>query len=185
MWNKLIDNFSRIFVGALFIFSGLIKLNDPVGTEIKLEEYFTVFADSFSPVFEIFIPWALGIALFLVVLEIVLGVAVLLNYRMKVTTVILLLLILFFTGLTFFSAYTGKVTDCGCFGDAIPLTPWQSFYKDIILLVFVLHLFWHRKRMQPILSTAANRTIISFTTLLSVLVGWYAIEHLPYIDFRP
>ncbi len=185
MLNKVIDVFSRVFVGTLFIFSGLVKLNDPIGTEIKLEEYFTVFADSFSSIFSIFIPWALGIALFLIVLEIVLGVAVLLNYRMRWTAVVLLILMIFFTALTFFSAYTGKVTDCGCFGDAIPLTPWQSFYKDIILMVFVLHLFWHRKRYSPSLSTKANRTIVAFVGLLSVLVGWYAIEHLPYIDFRP
>ncbi|MCA6078057.1 BT_3928 family protein [Fulvivirga sedimenti] len=185
MLNKLIDTFSRVFVGSLFIFSGLVKLNDPIGTEIKLEEYFTVFADSFSPLFSIFIPWALGISLFLIVLEIVLGVAVLLNYRMRYTAVVLLVLMIFFTGLTFFSAYTGKVTDCGCFGDAIPLTPWQSFYKDLILMVFVLHLFWHRKRFIPSFRTGVNRTIVAFAGLLSVLVGWYAIEHLPYIDFRP
>jgi uncharacterized membrane protein YphA (DoxX/SURF4 family) len=185
MWNKFIDTFSRIFVGALFIFSGLVKLNDPIGTEIKLEEYFTVFADSFSPIFSIFIPWALGIALILIILEIVLGVAVLLSYRMKVTSVILLLLILFFTGLTFFSAYTGKVTDCGCFGDAIPLTPWQSFYKDLILLVFVLHIFWYRKRMKPFLPIMVNRLTVGITAIISLLVGWYAIEHLPYLDFRP
>jgi len=185
MWNKFIDAFSRLFVGLLFIFSGLVKLNDPIGTEIKLDEYFTVFADSFSPVFSIFIPWALGIAMFLIILEIVLGVAVLLNYRMKFTTVVLLLLILFFTGLTFFSAYTGKVTDCGCFGDAIPLTPWQSFYKDIILLVFVLHLFWYRKRLKPFLPVMVNRLAVGITGIVSLIIGWYAIEHLPYIDFRP
>ena len=185
MWNKIIDQFSRIFVGALFIFSGLVKLNDPIGTEIKLEEYFTVFADTFSPIFSIFIPWSLAIAMFLIVLEIVLGVAVLLNYRMRVTSVILLALILFFTVLTFFSAYTGKVTDCGCFGDAIPLTPWQSFYKDVILLVFILHLFWHSKRLKPDTGPVFNKAVLAITTVMSFIIGWYAIEHLPYIDFRP
>ncbi len=185
MLNKIIDHFSRIFVGGLFIFSGLIKLNDPVGTQIKMEEYFTVFADSFASFFSWFIPAALPISMFLSVLEIVIGVAVLIQYRMKVTSVILLALLLFFTALTFFSAYTGKVTDCGCFGDAIPLTPWQSFYKDVILLVFVMHLFWHRRRLAPLVEMKLSRVLLIATTVISIFVGYYAIAHLPFIDFRP
>ena len=185
MLNRFIDQFSRFFVGGLFIFSGLIKLNDPIGTEIKMEEYFTVFADSFASFFSWFIPLALPIAFFLIVLEIVLGVAILLQYRMKLTTVVLLLLMVFFTALTFFSAYTGKVTDCGCFGDAIPLTPWQSFYKDIILMVFVMHFFWHRDRLNSVLPDKVSVGILSVTTILAFFTGYYALEHLPYKDFRP
>jgi len=185
MLNKIIDNFSRFFVGGLFIFSGLIKLNDPIGTKIKLQEYFDVFATDFGSFFEIFIPFALPIGLLLIVLEVVLGVAVLLNYQMKKATWVLLVLMIFFTFLTFYSAYFDKVTDCGCFGDAIPLTPWQSFYKDLILIVFVLHLFYHRKRFEPILRTRTGHFAIGAVTIVSFIVGIYAIEHLPYIDFRP
>jgi uncharacterized membrane protein YphA (DoxX/SURF4 family) len=185
MKNKLIDNFSRIFVGVLFIFSGLVKINDPVGTQIKLEEYFTVFADSFASFFSVFVPYALPIAMFLIVLELVLGVAVLIQYRMNITATVLLLLMVFFTLLTFYSAYTGKVTDCGCFGDAIPLTPWQSFIKDVVLMVFVLHLFWHRKRLSPLVRPGMGTTLIGLVLIISTGIGWYAIAHLPYIDFRP
>lgn len=185
MWSKIIDNFSRIFVGALFIFSGLVKINDPVGTQIKLEEYFTVFASEFAGFFELFVPYALPIAVFIIVLELVLGVAVLLQFRMTVTTTVLLLLMIFFTILTFYSAYTGKVTDCGCFGDAVPLNPWQSFTKDIILMVFVLHLFWHRKRLVSLVSPKIGTIVVVLSAVISVAIGWYAIAHLPYIDFRP
>lgn len=185
MLNKIIDNFSRIFVGGLFIFSGLIKLNDPIGTKIKLEEYFDVFSTDFGSFFEIFIPYALPIALILVVLEVVLGFAVLLNYKMEKTTWVLLGLMVFFTFLTFYSAYFNKVTDCGCFGDAIPLDPWQSFYKDVILMVFVLHLFWHRRRFEPMLRTRTGHFTIIGITIISFMIGIYAINHLPYIDFRP
>jgi len=185
MLNRIIDIFSRVFVGGLFIFSGLIKLNDPIGTKIKLHEYFDVFATDFGSFFEIFIPLALPIGLILIVLEIVLGFAVLLNYKMKQATWILLVLMVFFTFLTFYSAYFNKVTDCGCFGDAIPLTPWESFYKDLILMVFVLHLFWHRKRFEPILRSRPGHFIIGGVTVLSFIIGIYAINHLPYIDFRP
>jgi hypothetical protein len=182
--RKYIDLFSRFFVGGLFIFSGLIKLNDPIGTEIKLEEYFEVFAVDFGSFFELFIPFALPIGLLLVVLEVVLGVALLVNYRMRETTWILLLLIVFFTFLTGYSAILNKVTDCGCFGDAIKLTPWESFYKDLVLIVFIMHLFWYRKSYEPVLNNRTGHGVILVTTLLCFFLGIYAIRHLPFIDFR-
>lgn len=182
--RKYIDGFSRFFVGGLFIFSGLIKLNDPVGTEIKLEEYFEVFSADFGSFFQLFIPYALPIGLILVVLEVVLGVAVLINYRMRLTTTVLLVLIIFFTFLTGYSAILNKVTDCGCFGDAIKLTPWQSFYKDLILIVFILHLFWYRKSYDSVLRSRVGHAVMAGVTIISFFLGIYAIRHLPFIDFR-
>lgn len=184
MFQKITDQLSRFFVGGLFIFSGLIKLNDPVGTKIKLEEYFEVFAQDFGSFFHWFVPYALEIGMFLIVLELVLGVAVLIYYRMHQTTLVLLALMVFFTFLTFYSAYFDKVTDCGCFGDAIKLTPWESFTKDIILLFPVLHLFWYRKKYQPVFYTKEGHSIIALTTAVFLFLGIYAIRHLPFIDFR-
>lgn len=184
MLRKILDQFSRFFVGGLFIFSGLIKLNDPVGTEIKMHEYFEVFAADFGSFFKIFIPYALEIGFIMVVLEIVLGVAVLINYKMKITTWVLFGLLLFFTFLTFYSAYFNKVTDCGCFGDAIKLTPWESFTKDVILMAFVLHLLWHHKRYTPVLRTREGHAVVAGVTIMSIFLGVYAIRHLPFIDFR-
>ncbi|MEO1051241.1 MAG: BT_3928 family protein [Bacteroidota bacterium] len=181
---KLIDNIVRFIVGGLFIFSGLVKLNDPVGTEIKLEEYFDVFSTDFGSFFEIFIPYALPIGLFLVVLEIVLGVAVLINYKVKTTIWILLVMIIYFTFLTGYSAILNKVTDCGCFGDAIPLTPWQSFYKDLILVVLIGYLFMRKHTFEPLLRTRVGHFSVGVITIVSFFVGIYAINHLPYIDFR-
>src|SRR5688572_761421 len=182
--KRIIDQFSRFFVGGLFIFSGLIKLNDPIGTEIKLEEYFEVFADDFTSLFLYLKPIALELGLVLIVLEVVLGIAVLINYRMNVTTKILLGLIVFFTFLTFYSAFYNKVTDCGCFGDAIKLTPWESFSKDIVLILFILHLFWYRKGYQPVLRSREGHAVVIATTLLCFYLGLYAIRHLPFVDFR-
>jgi uncharacterized membrane protein YphA (DoxX/SURF4 family) len=127
-------------VGGLFIFSGLIKINDPVGTQIKLEEYFEVFTQDFGPFFHFFVPYALPIAVAMCVLEVVLGVALWVGFRPRLTRWSLLALIVFFTFLTFYSAYFNKVTDCGCFGDAIKLTPWQSFGKDVVLTGLILGL---------------------------------------------
>lgn len=184
MFQRIVDQFSRFFVGGLFIFSGLIKLNDPIGTKIKMEEYFEVFAVDFGSFFHYFIPYALEIGMIMIVFEIVLGVAVLLFYKMNFTTISLLLLMVFFTFLTGYSAFTNAVTDCGCFGDAIKLTPWQSFYKDLILMVFILHLFWYRKRYVPVLRTREGHAAVALITIVSFALGVYAIQHLPFIDFR-
>lgn len=182
--NKYIDPFSRFFVGGLFIFSGLIKLNDPVGTQIKMEEYFEVFTADFGSFFHYFIPWALEIGMIMIILELMLGVAILFFWRMNLTTWVLVLMMTFFTFLTFYSAYFNKVTDCGCFGDAIKLTPWESFSKDIVLMVFVMHLFWYRKSYKPFLRDQLGNGVVIATGVLSLVVGIYAIRHLPFIDFR-
>jgi uncharacterized membrane protein YphA (DoxX/SURF4 family) len=183
-FTRIADQAARFFVGGLFIFSGLIKLNDPIGTAIKMEEYFSVFAADFGSFFGLFVPYALEIGMIMIILEIVLGVAVLIFWRMNLTAWLLLLLMVFFTFLTFYSAYFNKVTDCGCFGDAIKLTPWESFFKDVILMFPVLHLFWHRKRYTPVLRTREGYAVVGIATALSLFVGVYAIRHLPFIDFR-
>ena len=180
-----ITQVARFLVGGLFIFSGLVKLNDPVGTAIKLEEYFNVFATDFAPFFAYLVPAALFFSVFLSVLEVILGVAVLLWYRMQTTAWVLLALIVFFTFLTFYSAYFNKVTDCGCFGDFIVLTPWQSFTKDIILLLFIAVIFIYRQRSIATLPFQTSSVIVGAVAAVSVLIGIYAIRHLPYFDFRP
>lgn len=181
---KGLDWIVRFLVGGLFIFSGLIKINDPVGTQIKLQEYFEVFASDFADFFHLFVPAAMELGMFLIILEVVLGVAVLIKYRMGITTWILLLLIIFFTFLTFYSAYFNKVTDCGCFGDAIPLTPWESFYKDVVLVVLIGYLFFRRNKLSPLFRASIGNALILSVTIITFFLGYYAIEHLPYIDFR-
>ena len=178
---KYIVHFSRIFVGILFIISGLIKLNDPIGFSYKLDEYFG------EPVFNLpfLIPFTLVIALFVVILEVVLGVMLLVGYKVKFTVWSLLLLILFFTFLTFYSAYFDVVKDCGCFGDALKLTPWESFTKDLVLLFFILILFVFRKHI----NTLFNDKFAGIVSIVSILacsfLGYYVLNHLPVIDFRP
>ena len=185
---------SRYLVGLILIFSGAIKINDPVGTQIKLEEYFSLFSTDFTSIFEILIPYALMISVFLCCLEIVIGVALIINYRMKLISKILLGLIVFFTFLTFYSAYFNKVTDCGCFGDAIKLTPWQSFYKDLILLSFSLIIYFlHSKlryqdgffKIKIFEDNVFKNGVIIFISVISLVISYTAINFLPFIDFRP
>lgn len=180
---KVLHSVARYLVGGLFIFSGLIKINDPVGTQIKLEEYFTVFSIDIAPFFNSLKPASLFLSVTLSTLEVVLGIALLFKYKEKITTSILLGMIIFFTFLTFYSAYFNKVTDCGCFGDAIKLTPWQSFGKDIVLLVLIIVLFLKRKTVaekQGSLSTI----LVGVSLVLSLIVSFNAIKHLPVVDFR-
>ena len=181
---KILNSVARYLVGGLFIFSGLIKVNDPVGTQIKLEEYFTVFAVDIAPFFESLKPLALFFSILLSTLEVVLGIAILLKYREKLVTSLLLAMIVFFTFLTFYSAYFNKVTDCGCFGDAIKLTPWQSFIKDIVLLVFIVVLFMGRKKNDLGEPTKMRHISVAATTLFCLAVAFWSINHLPSIDFR-
>lgn len=181
---KIIKEAARYLVGALFIFSGIIKVNDPIGTAIKLEEYFDVFAYDIAPFFEWFVPAALFLSILLSVLEVVLGIALIIGFKMPRTSWALLLMIVFFTFLTFYSAYFNKVTDCGCFGDAIKLTPWQSFYKDIILLVLIVVIFINRKNYTSWFSEKFGYIKVIGSTIVLTLTANYAVRHLPFVDFR-
>ena len=174
-------NICRILVGVLFIISGLIKLNDPVGFSFKLEEYFSPAVLDLS----FLMPYALVISLIVVILEVLLGVTLLLGYKRNLTVWSLLLMILFFTFLTFYSAYFNKVTDCGCFGDAIKLTPWESFAKDVILLVLILILFKWRRKIKSIFRPYTTRIIVLVSLLFCVVLAYYVLNHLPVVDFRP
>ncbi|MCF8277661.1 MAG: DoxX family membrane protein [Flavobacteriales bacterium] len=178
---KLITDIARYFVGVLFIFSGIVKANDPLGFSYKLEEYFEEFAKLgeywgfLEPFFHFCHDYALPQAIFLVVLEVVLGVAILVRFKTRLTATLLLLLIMFFTALTFASAYFGIVKTCGCFGDAIPLTAWESFYKDVILSVLILIIFIRQKQIS-ISETGVNDFVLAGVGSLIMLKLSYDLE---------
>lgn len=178
---KYLVNISRILVGLLFIFSGLIKINDPVGFSFKLEEYFgpTVFNIDFL------LPYVLPLAIFIVVLEVLLGVFLLIGLKKELTIYSLFAMIVFFTFLTWYSAYFNKVTDCGCFGDAIKLTPWESFTKDVILLVLIVIIMIGLKYIKPLFNNKLLYIFPSISLILCILIVNQVLSHLPLIDFRP
>ncbi len=178
---KILVGISRIFVGILFLISGLIKLNDPVGFSFKLQDYFAPEVLNL----DFLTPYALVIAIVLVIYEVLLGVMIIFGYAKKFTLWSLLIMIVFFTFLTFYSAVTGKVTDCGCFGDALKLTPWESFYKDVVLLVLILILFFGRKYIQPFFSRNTRSLIVFASFIFCLGITYYVLMHLPIIDFRP
>ncbi|NPE49518.1 BT_3928 family protein [Sphingobacterium prati] len=172
--------FCRIFTGLLFIFSGFIKANDPTGFGYKLQEYFEVFH------LTTFNEYATAIAVVICGFEILLGALLLFGVYANLVAWGLLLLILFFTFLTFYSAFFEVVTSCGCFGDAIPLTPWQSFSKDLVLLALILIIFFNRKQIRSIIKGSGNQFVVTLVTaIVSLGIGIYTVNYLPFIDFLP
>lgn len=172
--------FCRIFTGLLFIFSGFIKANDPTGFGYKLQEYFEVFH------LTAFNEYATAIAVVICGFEILLGALLLFGVYANLVAWGLLLLILFFTFLTFYSAFFEVVTSCGCFGDAIPLTPWQSFSKDLVLLALILIIFFYRKQIRSIIKGFGNQFVVTLiTAVVSLGIGVYTVNYLPFIDFLP
>ena len=175
------QNFLKILrwsVGLLFIFSGLIKANDPLGLSYKMQEFFDVWGIQFLN------DYTLGFALVMNTLEIVAGIALLIRFPYKKTLWLLLGLIVFFTFLTGYALFSGKIKTCGCFGDCIPLTPKTSFIKDIVLLVSIIILLLNIKKAK----FNTNKYLTFFIILTTSAVGYgqyYVLTHLPVIDCLP
>ncbi|MFD2823219.1 BT_3928 family protein [Lacinutrix iliipiscaria] len=177
---KYITHLCRLLVGGLFIFSGLIKLNDPLGFSYKLQEYFS--ADVLNlPFLE---PYALAISVFVVVLEVVLGVFLLIGYKQKFTVWSLFAMIVFFTFLTFYAWYFDKVKDCGCFGDFLPMKPIESFIKDLILLALIVVLLIGLRYIKPLFSKLGTTLLALLGFVGSLWFGYHVLMHLPTWDFR-
>jgi len=171
---------SRIFVGAMFIFSGFVKLVDPIGSQYKFEEYFSEGVLNL----EFLIPYALPFSILLIIVEIMLGVSLLLGYKSKITTWSLLGITTVFLFLTWYSAYYNKVTDCGCFGDAIKLTPWETFWKNVLLIGLILLLLIGVKNIKALFSKRINTSLIILSFVSFSYITIHVLNHLPIIDFR-
>ena len=193
---KPVLNIARILVGALFIFSGLVKANDPLGLSYKMKEFFEIWnsdlehssfflKNSFINLFHFLHEHSLALSIFMIAFEVIAGVALLLGWRMKIFSWLLLLLTLFFTFLTGYAFYSGRFTNCGCFGDCLPITPKTSFLKDIILTVLILFLFANRKNIHPYFSARTNFAALIASTAFVFLLQWYVLNYLPIVDCLP
>ncbi len=177
----MITTILRYLIALIFIASGFVKAVDPVGFSFKLEEYFSpgVFNMPFLESF------ALPLAILVCFVEVVLGLMLLLKFKLRLTLILLIALCVFFGFLTFYSAYFNVVTDCGCFGDALKMTPWQSFWKDIALLIGLL-ILWFATRKQPETENKNNLRlmILGLGIAITVFYLYSGIRHEPLIDFR-
>lgn len=176
---KYILHLFRIIVGVLFIFSGLIKANDPSGLSYKMQEFFEVWNLS------MFNDATLVFSILMIAFEIIAGVAVLIGWRFELFSWLLFILIVFFTFLTGYAVFSGKIRECGCFGDCIKLTANQSFYKDLVLFLMIGVLLKYRKTIKPIFSNIISMVVLLLTTTASVAMQMHVLQHLPYVDCLP
>jgi uncharacterized membrane protein YphA (DoxX/SURF4 family) len=186
----------QAIVAILFIISGLVKANDPLGLAYKMEEFFELWIDGLksghffakAPLIsflDFFNHHTLFLAITMITLEIVTGVALLLGWMKKFVLYLLLVLIVFFSFLTGYAYLSGKFTNCGCFGDCLPITPMTSFMKDLLLLALILVLIFGQKYIQPVLSKTVRAAIVTLSLLVTLLLQWYVLSYLPLVDCLP
>lgn len=189
--NPLLNSFLwliRIVVGGLFIFSGLVKANDPMGLAYKMGEFFEAWAikDQFMPsLMHVLNNHALAFSVIMISLEIVAGIALIIGYCYKFFAWIIFLLTAFFTFLTAYVLFSGNIKACGCFGDCIPLTPKETFTKDIVLLILITILLLFRKHIHSLFSSRLSNIIILIGLILSIYMQVHALKNLPYKDCLP
>jgi hypothetical protein len=176
---NIIRHISKLFVGLLFIFSGTVKAIDPLGTVYKLQDYFSAFNIGFLK------DLALVFTILLCTAEFIAGISLLFNLRYKNGLWLVIIMMSVFTPLTLILAIKNPVSDCGCFGDAIKLTNWQTFWKNAILLIPSLFLFITRNRKSPVRPGIREWTILSALILVFIAFILYNLRYLPVIDFLP
>lgn len=169
----------RIIVGVLFIFSGLVKANDPMGLTYKMKEFFEVLDLTF------FDKYAFTFSVLMIAFEIVSGVALLLGYAFRIFSFLLLLLNFWFTFLTAYALYSGKIKECGCFGDCIKISNEETFGKDVVLSIMSIILFIFRNRVTPVLKGKAGHIVMLIVAIFAFGIQWWALKHLPFHDCLP
>ena len=178
---RLIASISRILLGLVFIFSGVVKAIDPLGTVYKIEDYLKAFGGFFTEL----LPMAEVAAWALIILELLLGVCMVLNIRTQWTAWVSLLFYLVMTPLTLYIALTNPVSDCGCFGDAVVLTNWQTFWKNVVLIILAIILVACRKHTRQLWSNWMEMVLTVLTIVVAVAFMTWTRLHLPLKDFRP
>jgi uncharacterized membrane protein YphA (DoxX/SURF4 family) len=169
----------RIALGLVFLFSGFVKAIDPIGGGYKIAEYLTAFGmDSLSVV-------SVGLSIIQSTFEFLLGACLLLGVYRRNTSIATLAVMILMTPLTLYLAVREPVTDCGCFGDAITLSNWETFLKNVVLLAAAVYLFLHFRRVNRIFSHGLNFTITAWITVFILCISYYCYSYLPIIDFRP
>jgi len=176
---KIAVTITRWLVGLLFIFSGLIKANDPLGLSYKMLEFFEAWGWHF------FDSYTLALSIFMIVCEVLAGVAVIIGWRIKWVSWFLLLLILFFTFLTGYVLFSNKIKECGCFGDCVPLSAINTFLKDIVLLLLILFIFFNTHSIRSFFQTKTSFLILLATLFITTAGQLYVLRYLPFLDCLP
>jgi len=177
--KKIIVEISRIILGAVFVFSGFVKAVDPLGTAYKIKDYLTAFNLGY------FDFTALPLSYIQFAVEFSIGICILLGVYRRANTILALIMMIVMTPLTLYLAIKNPVTDCGCFGDALVLTNWQTFFKNLPLLLMAICLFLWYKSITPVFTKKCNSLITFWVYLFIIGLGLYCFYFLPVLDFRP
>ena len=179
--KNMLVSIARTLLGVVFVFSGVVKAIDPLGTVYKIEDYLKAFGGFFTDL----LPMAEVAAWCLIILELLLGVCMLLNVRTQWTAWISLLFYMVMTPLTLYIALTNPVSDCGCFGDAVVLTNWQTFWKNVVLIILSILLVVLRKSVRQLWINWMEMLIAALTIAVAIAFMAWTKHHLPIKDFRP
>ena len=176
---RILSEVCRLILGATFLLSGFTKVVDPWGTAIKINEYLSIYG------FEFLEPGSMAFSIWLCGAEMMMGCMLLCKVRIRLVSIFALVSMLFFTGLTLLSATIIPVEDCGCFGEALKLTPWQTFFKNLVLLPMAA-VVWYRYRHDRIFAFRRAEVVLTlFFFLLTMGLGTWCYRHLPLMDFLP
>lgn len=186
----------RFLVGILFVFSGLVKANDPLGLGYKMQEFFELWSSGlaasdfflknpFVSAFSFLHEHVLFLSVVMITLEILAGVALIIGWRKTAVINLLLVLMIFFTFLTGYAYLSGKFRNCGCFGDCIPITPLTSFVKDLVLLGLIVFLAAQKKYITPLFSGRSGAAVLISSLIAALGLQWYALNYLPVVDCLP
>lgn len=176
---KITVTIIRVIVGLLFVFSGLVKANDPLGLSYKMQEFFEIWN------LHQFNSWSLLMSVLMNAFEIIAGTALIVGWRIKLFSWLLLLLIVFFTFLTGYTYITGMPKNCGCFGDCLPISSKTSFLKDVALTIMIVFLFWKQKYIKPFLSPTFTTIKMIGVTIFAFGFQWYTLNYMPVVDCMP
>lgn len=178
-WIRLLIILSRWVVGATFIFSGFVKAIDPMGSVYKFNDYFVAFG------LEFLIPLSLIFAVLLAAFEFMIGVNMFLGSYCRLTSCLVLFTMIFMTPLTLYLAIANPVSDCGCFGDALILTNWQTFFKNVLLLAITIFLFIFNNRIRGIYNRPVQWITVLYSLIFVFAISWIGYNYQPILDFRP
>lgn len=176
---KIIKEICRILVGIIFIFSGFVKAIDPIGSMYKFADYFDAFHLSFLN------NMALPFAILLNIAELTIGILLFVKIRIRFAAWALVFFMSFFTILTFILAVFNPVSDCGCFGDALIMTNWQTFFKNILIFAITIVVFWKRNEYKTVFPNDIQAILAVLTLFIGVYISFHALNHIPVLDFRP
>ena len=176
---SLVKHLARILVGLTFIFSGFVKGIDPWGSAYKFSDYFTAMHLDW-------LQWAaFPLGVLLAFAEFAIGVALVFNVFLRLFSTLALLFMVFFTGLTLWIAIENPVTDCGCFGDALVISNWETFYKNVVLLILTIIVFYYRNNMKNLPGKKTGLALSGLTIIAYLAIVIHSYNHLPLFDFRP